>query len=297
MMNKKEKLQNISMKTTRDYFNYLIKTYPKLAKSDVYEILEEILKRSYVEIVTDFDYSLTDEQKQKMNKAMEQLNTDYPLPYITKRKAFYHSNFYVNEDVLIPRADSEVLVEQALNFINEYYLKTKAVVYDICTGSGCVGLSIKRERSNIDLYLSDISTPAIRVASENALLLSAQNVNFLTGDFLKPFKNKTIPRANLITCNPPYIAIGDSDVDDSVEQYEPHLALYAKDNGLYYYEQMAKNFYKLIDTNNKFMILMEFGYTQKDDIESIFNKNIKKGTKIEFVKDNSDNWRVIKIFN
>lgn len=283
------------MKTSREYFNYLLKNYPNLEKSDAYSILETVLEKSYAELVLNFDYVLKPEEKDKMKKAMDKLDEGYPLPYITKRKFFYKNDFYVNEDVLIPRNDTQVIVDEAVKFINDEYENNTAVVYDVCSGSGAIGLSIKYERTDTDVYLSDISKEAMEVARENEVLLDLKDVHLLVGNFLKPFKK--LPKANIIVCNPPYIDPNDPDVEDSVKKYEPHIALFAKDNGLYFYEQMAKSYHRYVDDKKKWVLLMEIGYKQKDAIEAIFQKTLKKNNKINFVKDLKGNYRVLKITN
>ncbi|ATG97763.1 peptide chain release factor N(5)-glutamine methyltransferase [Mesoplasma lactucae] len=287
------------MKTIRDYFQFVNQNFEnRLTKSDVYELLEQTLKRSYADIVLNMDDKLKAEEIQKLDDAISLLKTDYPLAYITKRQYFYKNYFYVNSDVLIPRTETELMVENSFNFIQENYLDKDLVCYDICTGSGVVGLSLKNLDNQIDLYLSDISSKALLVAKENSVLLHEDNVKFIQGDFLNPFlKDQKIPRANLITINPPYIDINDPFVEESVRKYEPHLALFADDNGLIFYEKVAKNYEKLVNLKEKWMIMMEFGWKQKEQIEAIFKQNIKENIKIDFIKDNSNNWRFVKIHN
>ncbi|AHI53366.1 peptide chain release factor N(5)-glutamine methyltransferase [Spiroplasma culicicola] len=218
-----------------------------------------------------------------------QLKSNKPLAYILNKKYFFENTFYVNENVLIPRIESELLVEQLLN----YDLKNKTVI-DICCGSGCLGISLKLKEPSIDLYLSDISNDALEVTKINLMKMQVE-AQVHQADFLNViFENKIVP--DYIVINPPYIEHGDINLAKQTLNYEPHLALFAQDNGLYFYKILFNNLEKLFDLNPDLIIICEFGFEQKQILNSIFND---KGLKynIEFKKDYSNNWRYFIIKN
>lgn len=269
-----------------------------LAKSDVYELLEVILKRSYAEIVLGMDDVLTSEEIQTFNQVVSQLKTGYPVAYITRRKFFYKDYFYVNQNVLIPREETSLMVEIGLDFLKTNYLNHQAIYYDFCTGSGNVGLSIQKYFPNLMSYLTDNSFEALEVAQSNQIGLNLTDVNFIHGDFLSPLLNqKKFLKANLITVNPPYIDSNDPWIAENVEKYEPHNALFAPNQGLFFYQAMAEHYYEIVDKTQKFLIIMEFGANQKAEIEAIFTKKVQNDTKINFIQDTNNHYRFITISN
>lgn len=287
------------MTTIRTAF-YLLTTRfaDKLAKSDVYELLEQVLKRSYADLVLSMDDQLSSAEMQSLDKVIQQLTSDYPVAYLTGHKFFYKDYFFVNPDVLIPRSETEIMVDQALAFLKNNYTDRPAIYYDLCTGSGNIGLSVQKYFPKLTSYLNDNSLSALEVARTNQVLLKTKPVNFLPGDFVVPFLiNQQIPRANLVTINPPYIDLNDNLIAPSVMKYEPSNALYAPDNGLFFYEQVADHYQELVDLDHPFLIMMEFGADQKREIETIFTKKMRNDTKINFIKDFDDHWRFITITN
>jgi len=192
-------------------FLFLVTTFADtLAKSDVYELLQVILKRSYAEIVLGMDDVLTARETQIFNQVVSQLKTTYPVAYITQRKFFYKDYFYVNQNVLIPREETSLMVEIGLDFLKTNYTSHQAIYYDLCTGSGNVGLSMQKYFPNLITHLTDNSLQALEVAQINQNRLNLKGTNFVHGDFLAPLQTqKRFLKANLITVNPPYIDFND----------------------------------------------------------------------------------------
>lgn len=218
--------------------------------------------------------------------AIKRLNDGEPVQYIVGNVDFYGNIFEVNKNVLIPRFETEELVDKTINYINEYFDK-KVDIVDIGTGSGCIAITLKKNLdSNVDAV--DISVNALEVAKKNASNLNA-NVNFIEGDLLNPLTKKY----DVIVSNPPYIAY-DEEIMEIVKNNEPHLALYADNNGLKCYEEILKAANKYL--NEKSLIAFEIGYTQANAIKSIAKQYFPNSI-IRVEKDLQGKDRFIFIFN
>ncbi|AGR42513.1 peptide chain release factor N(5)-glutamine methyltransferase [Spiroplasma diminutum] len=210
-----------------------------------------------------------------------------PIAYLTGNKYFYKFDFFVNENVLIPRPETELIVDEILKYdINEKN------IFDICCGSGCIGITVKNINSKFNLVLSDISEKALEVAKINLKKFN-QKATVLQADFLDVFK-KTNIIPDIIAINPPYIDISDQNISENVKKYEPNIALFAKNNGLEFYKILFNSLDDLFKLNKKLIIICEFGFQQKKEIKYLFSPLIVK-YRIDFKKDYSNNWRVFTI--
>ncbi|AHB36804.1 peptide chain release factor N(5)-glutamine methyltransferase [Spiroplasma apis] len=254
-----------------------------------FKVIKEILMVLNKWSANDFSINNTIENK-KLDLFFEYINQfkqGIPLEYITKKKYFYESEFYVDDRVLIPRVETEMLVEEALNFT-----KSGNLVIDVCCGSGCIGLSLKKKFRNIELWLSDISSSALEVAKYNSEILNIE-ANLINSDFLDfIFELQLTP--DIILMNPPYIKKGDVNVAHSVSKFEPHLALFAVNDGLYFYQKLFDLLDNLYKINKNLIIISEFGFQQKNGIEKLFKHKVVK-YKIDFKKDYFNNWRYFVI--
>jgi release factor glutamine methyltransferase len=193
----------------------------------------------------------------------KKLLNKYPIQYLIGYVNFYGYKIYVNEDVLIPRYETEFLVEKTIKYYKEVF-NNKVNVLDIGTGSGAISVALKKN-IDCDVTACDISKKALEVAKNNA---KSNNVviNYIESDIFNNINDKY----DIIISNPPYIA-NNEEVDYSVDKYEPHIALYAKDNGLYFYKEIIKNASNCL--NDKFIIAFEIGYQQAEDIIKIIDNN------------------------
>ena len=178
--------------------------------------------------------------KGNINEAIERLNKNEPIQYIIGDVDFYGNKIKVNKNVLIPRFETEELVENTIKIIKERF-NNNIKLLDIGTGSGCIIISIKKELNNIDAYALDISKEALEVAEENAKNNNVK-INFINSNVFSNIKEKF----DVIISNPPYIAY-DEEIMDIVKNNEPHLALYAENNGLYFYEEILSNANKYLN--------------------------------------------------
>ena len=201
--------------------------------------------------------------KGNINEAIERINKNEPIQYIIGDVDFYGNKIKVNKNVLIPRFETEELVENTIKIIKERFNKNIKLL-DIGTGSGCIIISIKKELNNIDAYALDISKEALEVAEENAKNNNVK-INFINSNVFSNIKEKF----DVIISNPPYIAY-DEEIMDIVKNNEPHLALYAENNGLYFYEEILSNANKYI--NEKYLKAFEIRIKQYKYINELRKK-------------------------
>lgn len=223
-----------------------------------------------------------------LDTALKELKSGIPVQYIVGNTNFYGYDFKVNRNTLIPRFETELLVEKTYNYIKKYFNKDKVKILDIGTGSGCIAITLNRLLDDSDVTGVDISSEALEVAKENNISNNA-NVKFIESDL---FSNVN-ERYDVIISNPPYISY-DEEIMNIVWNNEPHLALYAPDNGLYFYDKIIKDSSKYL--NDKFIMAFEIGYKQGEDIVKIVNKYYKD-TNISVEKDYSGRDRFVFIWN
>ena len=226
-------------------------------------------------------------EKDKLEDGLKRLESGEPVQYIVGNMDFYGFNFDIDSRVLIPRFETEELVEKSLKYIKSYFNKKVSIV-DIGTGSGCIAITLKK---NLDCIMDavDISSSALEVAANNAKKLAA-DISFIEGDLLEPLNKKY----DVIISNPPYIAYDDEEVMDIVKNNEPHTALFAPNNGLMCYEKILNNASNYL--NDKSMIIFEIGYKQADLITKMVYKNFPNA-KVKVEKDMQGRDRFIFIFN
>ena len=224
-----------------------------------------------------------------LDTALKELESGIPVQYIVGNTNFYGYDFKVNRNTLIPRFETELLVEKTYNYIKKYFNKDNIKILDIGTGSGCIAITLNKLLNSCDITGIDISSEALEVAKENNISNNT-NVKFIESDIFSNVSDKY----DVIISNPPYISYDDIEVMDIVKNNEPHLALYAKDNGLYFYDKIIKDSSKYL--NDKFIMAFEIGYKQGKDITKIVNKYYKD-INMSVEKDYSGRDRFVFIWN
>lgn len=233
--------------------------------------------------MTDVEYLKKYLDSDKLEEGVNKLNQGIPVQYIVGNVEFYGSIIEVNKKVLIPRFETEELVDRVIKKLKN---KNDLDIVDLGTGSGCIAISLaKNLNSNVDAV--DISKEALEIAKKNAINNNV-NINFYLGDMLNPLNKKY----DVIISNPPYIAY-DEEIMDIVKNNEPHLALYADNEGLYYYEKILKNVKNYLKKN--YLIAFEIGYKQAKKIELLANTYLT--CKVTIEKDLSGKDRYIFIEN
>ena len=207
-------------------------------------------------------------EKDKLEDGLKRLESGEPVQYIVGNMDFYGFNFDIDSRVLIPRFETEELVEKTINYLKDY--KQDLSIIDLGTGSGCIAITLKKLLPSSNVTAVDLSTDALEVAKGNAKKLGA-DINFIQSDMLSNVTGKF----DCIISNPPYIAY-DEEIMEVVKNNEPHMALYADNNGLYFYEEILKNCSKFL--NDKFLIAFEMGQTQGDAIKDLAHKYLSNIT-------------------
>ena len=206
---------------------------------------------------------------EKFKKVLKRRAANEPVEYIIGYVDFYDTKILVNKDVLIPRVETEILVDLISKKIEKKGSENK-ILFDVCTGSGAIGISLKKRFPNLKVIMSDISKKALRVAKKNAKI-NKVDVELINGHLLDPFKKK----ADYIVCNPPYVSKKEFEkLDKDVKDYEPKLALIAGENGLFFYKKFESDVKKYL--NSKANLFFEIGSKQKKSILKIFSSNFWK---------------------
>ena len=226
-------------------------------------------------------------EKDKLEEGIALLKKGIPVQYIVGNVDFYGNIIRVDKNVLIPRFETELLVDKTIKRINKYCNNKLIRILELGTGSGCIAISLKKEINSI-IDAIDISKEALSVAIDNAKINNV-DINFMLAD-MTTYKDK---KYDVIISNPPYIK-EDELIMDMVKDNEPNIALYADDNGLYYYKKIIDNINYL--TNDKYLICFEIGYTQGKFIEEYAKDNLSDIT-VSIEKDYNDRDRFIFITN
>lgn len=225
--------------------------------------------------------------KGNITDAIKRLEEGEPVQYIVGNVDFYGYELNVNKNVLIPRRETEELVEEVIkrsgSFINP-------IIIDVGTGSGAIAIALSKEL-NCHVYASDISNDALRIAKENAEKTNS-NITLYQGNMLEPYIKNDI-KVDIIVSNPPYIKENE-EIEDVVRNNEPSIALYAKNNGLEYYESIFKNAGKIL--KDKYLIALEIGQTQGENVKKIALTYLNN-VKVEIKKDLSLKNRMVFVYN
>lgn len=281
-------------------------------------LIEYVFKISKEKLILKYKDEINNKKVEEFRKLLKKLENGIPIQYIINNQEFMGLNFYVDEDVLIPQPDTEILVEEVIKYCNELRnnepedketnkdykeniekepiinkedknINKKTIkILDLCTGSGIIGISIYKYLENVEIYASDISQKALNIAEKNTNLNNAK-INFINSDM---FENIHIKDFDIIVSNPPYI---ESKVIKSLSkevQNEPKLALDGGEDGLKFYRSILENANDYLRKNGA--IFLEIGYDQKEKIEEIL-KSYKIYKETKCIKDFGGNNRVIII--
>jgi len=225
-------------------------------------------------------------KEKDLENAILELKNGRPIQYVVGNVDFYNSVINVNESVLIPRFETELLVDKLIKYCKSKFIN-EIKILDMCTGSGCIAISLKKE---LDCCVDavDISKEALLVAKENAFNNSV-SVNFIESNL---FDNVNC-KYNVIVSNPPYISYNE-DIMDIVKNNEPNIALYAPDDGLYYYKEILSKINEYLLDN--FIVAFEIGMNQSEEIVKAINSYLPN-VEVRVEKDYNNRDRFIFIFS
>ncbi|MEA5003555.1 MAG: peptide chain release factor N(5)-glutamine methyltransferase [Christensenella sp.] len=206
------------------------------------------------------------EQEDEIRELVAQRLTGKPVAYVIGEKYFYGRSFLVDERVLIPRYDTECVVQEALLLARENGYQT---ALDLCCGSGAIGVTLALEGSFERVFLSDVSQGALVVAKQNKEILAGDaDIRFLQGDLFE----RVVEKTDLIVCNPPYISDHDyRGLETQVKKYEPRLALWADRDGYAFYERLAKEAPRYLNAGGA--LVLEIGDTQAERVCALLKEN------------------------
>ena len=248
-------------------------------------LLQYVLKKPRQYLIVYDNQKLTEKEEQDYLKYIELLKQGEPIEHITHQKEFMKLNFYVDENVLIPRQDTEILVEKVITIAK----KTRAKkILDLCTGSGAIAVSLAKYLENIQITALDISGKALDIAIANAKNNHVQDkITFVESNL---FQNLGQEKYDIIVSNPPYIRRKELEILDREVKREPQIALDGGEDGLDFYR-------KIIDIGYQYLkyggyICLEIGYDQKEEIMQII-KDKKQYINTYCKKDLYDNDRII----
>jgi len=232
-----------------------------VSKRDTEDLIAALLGLKRIDLYMQHDRPLTEQELDKLRRGIERMGKGEPFAYIVGEVEFLGLKLEVNPAVLIPRVETEVWVSEIQG--------SPKVIWDVCTGSGAIGLALKNRFKDSDVTISDLSQEALAVAKLNAER-NGLNINILKGDLLDPFRGK---KADLVTCNPPYISKKDYEhLDKGVKDFEPRLALLGGESGIEFYERLSKDLPGFL--NEGAQVFLEIGFDQEETVKSLFDRNL-----------------------
>lgn len=235
-------------------------------KQKVRIIVSHFLKKPKEYLITHETEIIEEQIEEKIEKAMQKLAEGIPIQYITNEQEFMKMKFYVDENVLIPQPDTEILVEEVLKILEK---KKQAKVWDLCTGSGCIGISIAKYTKQVEILSSDISQKALQIAKLNAEKnLVHSKMTIKEANLFEGIKEK---KFDIIVSNPPYI---ETEVIKNLSkevQQEPKLALDGGSDGLFFYREIIKQVSSYLKEDG--YLCLEIGFDQKDSVIKLLKES------------------------
>ena len=275
------------LKEFRNHFNKeLSRLFPQTEiDSFFFMLIEKELNLQRIDLVINNDISISKEKFEHLYNTLSRLKTQEPIQYILGESAFYGLSFKVTKDTLIPRPETEELVEWILS---DYDYNDKISILEIGTGSGCIPITLAKKLPNASVTSIDISAAAIAIAKENSILNNV-SINFIEQDILNT--SKLPQQYDIIVSNPPYVReLEKKEILPNVLENEPHLALFVDDNNpLIFYSKIAELAKKYLTKDG--VLYFEINqYLGKQTIEML----TEKGFKSELKKDLFNNDRMTK---
>ena len=247
-------------------------------ESAVVLLLEHVLKLETQALYMKMNDEIKESDLIEYNLLWNQyLHDNKPIQYLIGTSCFYGYDFIVTPDVLIPRYETEELVENILYRYDEHFNGKDVDVCDLATGSGCIGITLAKEEKHMHVVATDISKEALAIAKKNNEKFNA-GVTFLIGDMLEPLKGR---KFDIFVSNPPYIPEGE-DVMSLVKDNEPNLALFGGNDGMKFYRIILKGLKPYL--KKKAMIAFEHGFDKKEEMIKLANECFPN-SKVEVLKD------------
>jgi release factor glutamine methyltransferase len=267
-------------------------------------VLSHILQMKRIELYTQFNKPVTTHQLDQLHKLVKRAGQNEPIAYLIGKTEFYSLEFNITPDCMIPRPETELLVERAIEFLRTRPVGNLmagnrgvpngdgALVCDLCTGSGCIAVAIAKNFPDARIIATDISDAALKVAATNIKKHRLENrVTLLTGDLFDPLVPQIdTEKFDLIVCNPPYVSASEFEtLDKNVKDYEPKLSLFAGTDGLDIHRRIIENAGSFLKPDAALML--EIGPTQGQAIRNLLEQKGAFG-EIKIEKDFNNNDRI-----
>lgn len=253
---------------------------------DAKVLLKFILKKDNTYIIANANKEMSRDEENELQESIQKIKDGFPLQYITHNQEFMGINFEVNQNVLIPQPDTEILVENTIGLVlgnksleNQENSKKTTRILDLCTGSGAIAISLKKYLPDVKIFASDISEKALEVARKNAKNNNVE-IEFIKSDMFENIHEKF----DIIVSNPPYIKSKEIEKLSKEVQNEPKLALDGGKDGLKFYKIISREIKNYLKENGT--LLMEIGYDEANEVMKLFENST-------CIKDYANNDRVI----
>lgn len=226
------------------------------------QIIKHITGFSSSEILMNYMKELTEFQSNNLTAILKQRELRYPLQYIFGEWSFYGRDFYVGPGVLVPRADTETVIEVCVDCLKD---KKEPAILDLCAGSGCIGITLSKEKEDSVCQMLEKYPEAMRYAEKNILRNKAENAKVILGDIFDGTLSEG--KYDLIVSNPPYVSENGAEEVSPETKYEPQTALLGGDDGLKFYRAITENYKDSL--KEKGMLVYEVGLAQADSVKEI----------------------------
>lgn len=254
-------------------------------------LLGYVLNLQRIDLYTQFDREVAKEKVNQLHTLVKRAAEGEPVAYLIGKTEFYSIEMEITSDCMIPRPETELLVDRAINFIKSR--EGKQQVCDLCTGCGCIAIALAKSEPNVFITATDISVDALNTAAKNIQKQGlSDRIRLLCGDLLEPLiPQLDAGKFDLIVCNPPYVSSGEYEsLDKNVKEYEPKIALWAGSDGLDIYRRIAEKISDFLKADGS--LILEIGYSQGQAVRELLEKT-GYFDEINVEKDYHDNDRII----
>ena len=278
-------------------FSKSVRRYEKLCEENdvpaetVMAYLVELSQRERYDLYLHYEEEMPVELEKEFDAGMARILKQEPMEHVLGYSWFYGYKFIVNEDVLIPRPETEELCANILSRMDEYFKDNEVIeTADIGTGSGDIAIVLKKEEPKVHMTATDISEEALVTAKKNAENNDAE-IDFITGDMVKPLIDKGL-KLDVLVSNPPYIP-REEKMEKSVVDFEPHVALFGGDDGLKFYREIFKDCKKVL--KEKSFMAFEMGWDQRERMSALVEEMLPDA-RYEILKDINGKDRMLFVY-
>ena len=278
-------------------FEQEVRKYEKLCdqndvpRETVMAYLVELSQQERYNLYANFREEMPEDLRKSFEAGMARILKQEPMAHVLGYSWFYGYKFIVNEDVLIPRPETEELCANILARMDQYFANNETIYcVDVGTGSGAIAITLCKEEPHVHMMATDISQEALVTARKNAQMNEA-DVQFMAGDMLQPLVEKNI-RVDVLVCNPPYIP-QEEKMEKSVVDFEPHVALFGGEDGLKFYREIFADCQKVL--KDKAFMAFEMGWDQRERMSQLVEKTLP-GWKYEILKDMNGKDRMLFVY-